>query len=368
VLSSRSRAPSLLAILQAAQRDRSDLTLAWFPEPRIRWAVATGLGPLLVQAVAGDPDAPASPYWPLLHGADLTAKLLAAEQLEATSEIIDACSGRVPPLTLLKGISLCEAHYPSPHLRPMRDIDVLVPEAAIPEVNNILHGLGYREHPEAPEEFYRHHHHCVPLVLPRTGIWVEVHRRLSSLRHQGSGLDPFRPEQVRTQIRPSTFRGRRVNRLSEELQVPYIASHWASSPKPLHHGGGWVAMLDLIYLLKRTPRLRWEDILRELEGSVVGAHLYLLLGYLERYGLVELPAGVVERLARMQPCVAGPSRHILHRIIDDYVLEGREYGRLVTRRNMEILWKTLLSPGSPARNLAILPWNLLSHRLWPETT
>jgi Uncharacterised nucleotidyltransferase len=360
-------APSLLALLWAAHRDRDDLALAAFSESQIKWAVATGLGPLLRQAVACDPKAPASPYWPLVHGADLTAQVLAAEQLEATAEIIDACHPRLPPLTLLKGISICEEHYPTPHLRPMRDIDVLVPEAVVPDVEAILHNLGYREHLEQQVEFYRNHHHSVPLVHPRTGIWVEVHRRLAPSRHWLSGGDAFRPEYVRSSIRPSTFRGLPVNRLSDELQVPYIASHWALSSKLIRDVGGMIAMLDLIYLLKRAP-LRWDEILTHLDGSVASAHLYLLLDYLYRYRLVEVPAEVIGRLVRMQRCLDRTGRVILHWIVDRYVVGGRRYGGLMTARNIEIAWKTLLWPGSPLGNLARVPWNLLSYRVWPEST
>jgi hypothetical protein len=62
--------PSLLAILRAAHHGRSDLTLSSFTDIQIRWAVTSGLGPLLVRSVARDPAAPASPHWPLLRGAD----------------------------------------------------------------------------------------------------------------------------------------------------------------------------------------------------------------------------------------------------------------------------------------------------------
>jgi Uncharacterised nucleotidyltransferase len=356
-------APSLLAVLQAAHCDRADLALDAFSESQIRWAVANGLGPILGRAVACDPNGPGSPYWPLLQATDLTAQVLAGEQLEATVQIIDACRGRVPPLTLLKGISICEEYYPSPHLRPMRDIDLLVTEAVVPDIEAILLGLGYHSSPEEPMEFYRQHHHTAPLVHPRTGIWVEVHRRLSPSRHWPSASDAFCPEYVSSNIRPSTFRGRPVNRLSDELQVPYIASHWALSSKLIRGVGAMIAMLDLIYLLKRSPQLRWDEILTHLDGSAAAAHLDLLLGYLDRYELIDIPTDVMRQLARQQRCFGRGGRAILHAIIDRYVVEGRAYSALLTARNIEIAWKTLLRPGWPLGNFARVPWNLLWYRL-----
>ena len=56
--------------------------------------------------------------------------MISAEMTDAMKEIIDACEGYVPPLTLLKGISICDQYYPKPHLRLMRDIDFLVEDNA----------------------------------------------------------------------------------------------------------------------------------------------------------------------------------------------------------------------------------------------
>ena len=82
--------PQLLPLLQAASQRRKDLELAAFAEAQVRWALETGLGPLLFQATQGNPRAALSPLWPLLRGADLTAQVLAAEHFDAMSEILDA--------------------------------------------------------------------------------------------------------------------------------------------------------------------------------------------------------------------------------------------------------------------------------------
>src|SRR5215510_12185937 len=110
---------SLKRLLQAAAEDRTDLILRDFLPAQIRWAVDSGLGPLLRRATAGDPQARKSPLWPLIESADLTARVMASDRLDAVHEIIRACDGRMEPLTLLKGISMCEQFYPEPHLRPM---------------------------------------------------------------------------------------------------------------------------------------------------------------------------------------------------------------------------------------------------------
>src|SRR5262245_46656327 len=121
-------------LLPAAWQDRTELSLVDFHEEQSRWAIESGLGPLLKRSTAADPAARRSPLWALVEGADLAARVNAEEQLSALAEIIVACEGRTPTLTILKGMSICTHHYPEPQLRPMRDIDILVDESAVPVV------------------------------------------------------------------------------------------------------------------------------------------------------------------------------------------------------------------------------------------
>jgi hypothetical protein len=114
----RAGAGSLAPLLAAARHDRRDLTLADFSAEQIQWAVAM-------------------------------------------EEIVGHVERHVPPLTLLKGISLCEQHYPEPHLRTTGDIDALVDAAAVPELEARLVGLGYRPRSTYPREFYEHHRYVV---------------------------------------------------------------------------------------------------------------------------------------------------------------------------------------------------------------
>src|SRR5262245_39144501 len=151
--------PRLITLLQAVSQGRTDLTLNDFNEFQVRWAVETGLGPLLLRSIPIDSKAAGSPLWSLVKGADLTARVLNADQTDAMTEIIDACQGQIPPLTLLKGIALCEQYYPEPHLRTMRDIDFLVENDDVPVIENLLLNLGYVQKSQRPPEFYKEHQH-----------------------------------------------------------------------------------------------------------------------------------------------------------------------------------------------------------------
>src|SRR5262249_57565680 len=164
-------------------------------------------------------------------------------RLDVAAEIIRACEGLTPTLTLLKGISIGEQFSPEPYLRPMGDIDILSESSAAPLVEARLLELGYRPTTEYPRAFYETHHHLRPLVHGRTRIWVEIHRGLFP---PGSALGServFSVANVRAELRPSTFRNHSVYRLSDEFQLVYIPSH---SPFGLRRVA---AILPILHLL-----------------------------------------------------------------------------------------------------------------------
>jgi hypothetical protein len=349
--------PPTVSLLQAAARGRTDLKLATFEAAAIRWALRTGLGPLLCWATKADPEATASPWWPLLRGADLTARVLSAEQREAMCDILDACAGSVPPLTLLKGVSIADQYYPASHLRPMRDLDVLVDRAAVPIVEARLSALGYRPQAQAAAESYANHHHSVPLVHPERGIWVEVHHGLFPPASRAGAAPVFSPQHVSSQLQPSEFCGREVRRLSDELQLVYIATHWA---REFRWVGGWLALLDVLFLLARAGgRLDWQRVFSWSCQTVAGTSLYLLLSYLAKHRLSAIEPAILQALRQRQRAFHPVSLAIAHAVVDRYLATGSGARTAFAMRTIDILWRTLLLPGAAWRNLLLVPGCML---------
>jgi hypothetical protein len=355
----------LVSLLAAAAALRRDLHLESFAEDDVRSALQGGLGALLEWCVAADPEAAASPLWPRVRGAALTARVLAEESREALCGVLDAGAGLGVEVTLLKGASIAHQHYPAPHLRPMRDLDVLVEPKAAAALEAALVETGYEAMPgHLAPEFYAGHQHGVPLVHPGTGVWVEIHRRLFRADGPSGTLAAFAPERVRSERRDADYHGRPVFRLSDELQLLYISTHWASSFGVTGTEGGLVALLDTLYLL-RAP-LDWERVLRLGEASPAATHLHLLLGYLDRRGLASLPEAVRGRLARPPHGLGRLPEALLHRLIDHYLIEGRSFGRILPLHRFERVWEGLLLPGHSARRLMRAAFGLLpsARRLW----
>lgn len=80
-----------------------------------------------------------------------------------------ACDG---PIVVLKGPEVA-AHYPHPSMRPFRDLDLLVPNAA--DVQGSLRAAGFV--PVGDETIYRDIHHLRPLHLDGFPLVVEIHSR-----------------------------------------------------------------------------------------------------------------------------------------------------------------------------------------------
>ncbi|MET0554789.1 MAG: nucleotidyltransferase family protein [Vicinamibacteria bacterium] len=351
--------PPLLDLVDAYRAGRTDYPADRLTPARLAWAIESGLAPVLARTSAsflraGGPDADA------VRGADLAARVVADDQSDATVALIDACRGRVGPLTLLKGIWLRHALHPEPHLRPMRDVDVLVEPAEVAEVEDVLRGLGYLPAVEPDVDDYHGHHHAVPYRHPLTGVVFEVHRALVPAAGP-FGTDPmFDLGYVHSHLTDDTFRGRRVRRLADGLLLAHMAAHWSSSFKVVGGAGGLVVLLDLLAL---AGRVDWPRAAADLRGSTAVRSLWLLLGYLEARGLRTLAPDVRALVRPPLGAADGVALALLHAMMDVRVADGRPYGRAVfTRRTFEIVWKTLLLPRPSALNLASLPWRLLPSR------
>ena len=93
---------------------------------QLDWILRAGLGPLLRWTASDGEDVPAEWARPLL-AADLTARVRHANLVATAVAVLDVCHDLRVEATLLKGIAVGDRLYPAAHMRPMGDVDVLVP-------------------------------------------------------------------------------------------------------------------------------------------------------------------------------------------------------------------------------------------------
>jgi hypothetical protein len=84
------------------------------------------------------------------------------------------------PAMVLKGAALLESVYPEVGLRPMNDLDILVPRAAIERAQALVQEIGYRAaggtvEPDVEQKLLHHHHH---FPLAKGGAFIELHHHV----------------------------------------------------------------------------------------------------------------------------------------------------------------------------------------------
>ena len=81
----------------------------------------------------------------------------------------------------LKGVALAWRHYPEAALRPMRDLDLLVPEARAIEASRVLVAAGFvaeADDPATLRQALRDDHQLPAQFHPGLGVTIELHHRL----------------------------------------------------------------------------------------------------------------------------------------------------------------------------------------------
>jgi hypothetical protein len=142
------------------------------------------LSPLLWRYLRADDHAAYVPHGVLeqLHrmAAATTARNLSLQA--ALDQVVTALADLSIPAMLLKGAALIESVYPDIGLRPMGDLDILVPRSSIEDAHRAVEALGYvvwgvRLSRHDASQLARHHHHY---PLERGSVTVELHHHITS--------------------------------------------------------------------------------------------------------------------------------------------------------------------------------------------
>jgi hypothetical protein len=119
------------------------------------------------------------------------------------SRIAQALSAEGIPALVLKGAAFADRLYPAPHLRHFTDLDLFVPEEAVPEVDAALESLGYAPAPRPPLKYAEGYGERMWHPPDEGGANLEVHWDLvnsPSLRRHVSVR--FRDMQLEAEVGP----------------------------------------------------------------------------------------------------------------------------------------------------------------------
>jgi hypothetical protein len=209
-------------------RRRARVVAAW--DPLLDLAEQHGLGPLLCAHVR-----PNAPELPPQVGRQLTALLfrhrrINAVMLKALVEVLDALDDVGIESRVLKGPALIPLVYGDAGLRPITDLDVLVPVSQAIAAQKLLARMGFAA--RIPTSMYRmmrlHHLYSATREVDGVPVTVEIH--LDGLSADRGARLPFdgRVEQTMT----VELGGRRVSTLAPPLMLWHLCRHMTGLRHP----------------------------------------------------------------------------------------------------------------------------------------
>jgi hypothetical protein len=224
------------------------------------------------------------------------------------------------PWVLLKGAAYVAADLPMSAGRMVSDIDILVPERALPDVERCLTSAGWNfpEISAYDNRYYREWMHELPPMVHegRKSVLDVHHAILPRTSRLGASSEDLL---ARTQLLPN---GLRV--LAPADQVLHAAVHL------FHDGevvGGLRDLVDLDGLLRHNDTDGfWDDLLTQTTRQGLGRPLYYALRFAQRHLATPIPQSA---LASLRPTAPGPLvSGLMDALVDRVLVRGHRHSSL----------------------------------------
>jgi hypothetical protein len=213
------------------------------------------------------------------------------------AKVLDLFAQADIPVMVLKGGALADGYYDDIGLRPMGDLDVLIPQAKLEAAFEIVRGLGYTPYdveiiPGARREVW---HHESWRGGPGKQLGLELHWHLIAgpADDRNVPVDWFWTQTEWREGR-SVLAGMNIPQMNPTAHLLYLAAHLS-----LKHGGNderliWFYDADRLI---RAGQVDWAQFIRQAQGFGWGAPArYIVEGAALRFG-TPLPEKVLPQLA-----------------------------------------------------------------------
>jgi hypothetical protein len=229
----------------------------WCWDAAVRDAEASHFTPLLANYLRKYPAAVPAPTRQQLDVLALRHRAWHRERTAALAEILDALDRASADLIVLKGAALAWMIYPSPLMRSMSDLDLLVPRAAASAAQARLEAIGFRA-PGRPRRFGRNTHHLPIASRFQGGFTISVELHTDALSRDTSSSITM---ETRTEpARPYSMNGRIAFALGHVDTLRHLAHHLL---EPAFDGA--IRLLGVVDLLRYASVFHDEIDWRRLE-------------------------------------------------------------------------------------------------------
>jgi hypothetical protein len=180
----------------------------------------------------------------------------AAVRTRIVAEILSAFDRAGIPLLVLKGAALAQLVYATPLLRPMRDVDILVPEGEARRAWDVLLRSGFSAsgQPVGPSH---HHLQAMSRTVDGATITIEVHTELFA---RTPFVEPLRYQDLCRGSQSFDLGGVRRQTLGREDMLWHVYAH-AFVINVFCRGIRLISVADLTHALEAwIDELDWDDM------------------------------------------------------------------------------------------------------------
>lgn len=186
----------------------------------------------------------------------------------------------------LKGTALARLDYPRPHLRPLRDVDLLLRPDEAEAAQRLLLSRPFYRQPDWAGRYGMEHGHQLPAIEDREhGLVIELHHRLNARGWDG---DSALVEQMWREAEEMEILGESLLIPSPAANLLHLVEHAS-----LHHAfaNGPLILSDLHYLCTRHM-LDWPALRLRARQLRLGRPLALLAALAQAHGARWVPSGL----------------------------------------------------------------------------
>ena len=278
-------ASTLLACCAAPEGGHEERAQSLGPEQwrvMVELAIEHRVAPILHQCLSNSVQCPAEVRERLTAYTRETA-LQSLAQAKGLVRAVTSLAGAGFDSIALKGASLAFRDYPQPQLRPLRDVDLLLPADQVEAAQEaLLRSGGYRLAPWAGRYDASHSHQLPEIIDDETGLVIELHHRLSAVGWEG---DHDLTKAVWREAETIEIMGLSVRVPSPEVNLLHLVEHAA-----LHHlfSNGPLILSDL-HFLATSRSLDWSGLVVQAQALGLFRSLQLIAAVAHRHGASWIP-------------------------------------------------------------------------------
>jgi hypothetical protein len=192
-----------------------------------------------------------------LKGLAMRHRAAANARYSLMQELSNALGESDIPFAALKGLALAPMIYPQDGLRPMRDIDILVPREQEQKAADVLRGIGFHLPDTQPSKFMRDSHQLPNATKRVNGFTISVEIHHDALSRDVHGHLFY--EDVTPHLQRVSWRELEFKTLGHEQMLHQVSKHLEG----LHPGAvlKLINVMDVVlYAEQYIDEINWDEL------------------------------------------------------------------------------------------------------------